>query len=344
MRYQPLVSATGKSGFDHGGYTGYNIRGLEANRVSIDVDGVELPNATGRSYVSRAGSGTFGIGRDYIDPYMYGGVGIDSGVTDVTRANQAIGGAVSFRPKSADDYLSPTKSSYFGYQSDYDSANRGWHNGITAAGDDEYLRGLIAISRRDGQETRNNSDSVKVAPANWHSNAFLASGSWQLAAGSWQMNDNHLLTGTVDYYHKTNHTHYSAWNSAGSAVIGTNQQTSQTRRWTATLDDPWYPDVAWIDTIDTQVFYQNTEAHDWTYGPSTTGTSLVTTYSNYDSKSFGITSNMEKEWGIHDVRWGIDARRSDTERPFNQSPNQSSFDYIMQPEANSTNENLGAFL
>lgn len=55
MRYQPLVSATGKSGFDRGGYTGYNIRGLEANRVSIDVDGVELPNATGRSYVSRAG-------------------------------------------------------------------------------------------------------------------------------------------------------------------------------------------------------------------------------------------------------------------------------------------------
>lgn len=156
MRYQPLVSATGaaKSGFDRGGYTGYNIRGLEANRVSIDVDGVELPNATGRSYVSRAGSGTFGIGRDYIDPYMYGAVGIDSGVTDVTRANQAIGGAVSFRPKSADDYLSPTKSGYFGYQSDYDSANRGWHNGITAAGGDEYLRGLVVISRRDGQETR----------------------------------------------------------------------------------------------------------------------------------------------------------------------------------------------
>ena len=134
------------------------------------------------------------------------------------------------------------------------------------------------------------------------------------------MNDNHLLTGTVDYYHKTNHTHYDTWNSAGSAVIGTNQQTSQTRRWTASLNDLWHPDVAWVDTIDTKVFYQNTEAHDWTKGPSATGTSLVTTYSNYDSKSFGITSNMKKEWGIHDFRWGIDARRSDTERPFSQEP------------------------
>ncbi|QFG76384.1 hypothetical protein DMB90_00675 [Raoultella planticola] len=48
MRYEPLIGATGasggsgngKSGFDRGGYTGYNIRGLESNRVGIDVDGI----------------------------------------------------------------------------------------------------------------------------------------------------------------------------------------------------------------------------------------------------------------------------------------------------------------
>ncbi|STU39780.1 TonB-dependent hemin, ferrichrome receptor [Klebsiella pneumoniae] len=56
MRYEPLISATGasggsgngKSGFDRGGYTGYNIRGMESNRVGIDVDGIAQPNATGR--------------------------------------------------------------------------------------------------------------------------------------------------------------------------------------------------------------------------------------------------------------------------------------------------------
>jgi outer membrane receptor for ferrienterochelin and colicin len=57
MRYEPLISATGasggsgngKSGFDRGGYTGYNIRGMESNRVGIDVDGIAQPNATGRA-------------------------------------------------------------------------------------------------------------------------------------------------------------------------------------------------------------------------------------------------------------------------------------------------------
>lgn len=100
MRYEPLISATGgsggsgngKSGFDRGGYTGYNIRGMESNRVGIDVDGIAQPNATGRGYVGRAGLNTFGIGRDYIDPYMYGSVDIQSGATSTETANSAIGG------------------------------------------------------------------------------------------------------------------------------------------------------------------------------------------------------------------------------------------------------------
>ena len=187
MRYEPGVTATGasggsssgKSGFDRAGYTGYNIRGLESNRVDINVDGVSLPDATGRSYVSRAGLDTFGIGRDYIDPYLFGRVDIDKGATSVEQPNTAIGGAVSFRNKSADDYLHPGKTTYFGYQSDYDSSNRSWHNGITAAAGDQDLRGIFVLSRRDGQETRNNSGTKDAYPANWHSDALLGSVIWK---------------------------------------------------------------------------------------------------------------------------------------------------------------------
>lgn len=64
---------------------------MESNRVGIDVDGIAQPNATGRGYVGRAGLNTFGIGRDYIDPYMYGSVDIQSGATSTETANSAIG-------------------------------------------------------------------------------------------------------------------------------------------------------------------------------------------------------------------------------------------------------------
>lgn len=65
MRYQPLVSApgvsagatAGKSNYDRGGYSGYNIRRLENNRVSIDIDGVELPAGTRYFHAARSRSG-----------------------------------------------------------------------------------------------------------------------------------------------------------------------------------------------------------------------------------------------------------------------------------------------
>lgn len=146
MRYQPLISApgvtsgvsAGKSNYDRGGASGYNIRGLENNRVSIDIDGVELPSSTdrGTSTVSgRRQTGSTGIGRgDYLDPYLYGSVEIESGATSVANSNNALGGSVSFKPKSANDYLHADKHSYFGYQAGYDSTDRSFHNGITAAG------------------------------------------------------------------------------------------------------------------------------------------------------------------------------------------------------------------
>ncbi|SFB68127.1 hemoglobin/transferrin/lactoferrin receptor protein [Kosakonia oryzae] len=345
MRYEPLISATGasggsgngKSGFDRGGYTGYNIRGLESNRVGIDVDGIPQPDATGRSYVSRAGLNTFGIGRDYIDPYMYGNVDIQSGATPTDQANTSIGGNVSFRPKSPDDYLRPGKNSYFGYQSDYDSADRSWHNGVTGAAGDETLRGIFVYSRRDGQQTRNNSGSIDAYPANWHSDAMMAS-------GIWQPNDEHKLTGTLDYYHKTNHTHYDSWNSSGSTILGDAQQTSQTRRWGVSLKDDWTPMNDWLDSMSSKVYYQHTEAHDRTYMPDSTTATMETVYSNYDTDTWGIQNALAKTLGRHDLSAGFNASTTKTKRPFNQSPVPSIYSEIMQPEADSKSYTLGAFV
>ncbi|WP_437890620.1 TonB-dependent receptor domain-containing protein [Phytobacter sp. V91] len=345
MRYEPLISATGasggsgngKSGFDRGGYTGYNIRGLESNRVGIDVDGIPQPDATGRSYVSRAGLNSFGIGRDYIDPYMYGNVDIHAGATAIDNANTSIGGNVSFKPKSADNYLHAGKETYFGYQTDYDSADRSWHNGLTAAGGDDTLRGIFVYSRRDGQQTRNNSGTIDAYPANWHSDAMMASGIWQAT-------DSHKLTTTLDYYHKTNHTHYDAWDSAGSSIIGDAQQTTQTRRWGLSLKDDWTPMNDWLDSMSTKVFYQHTEAHDWTYMPDSTSLALETVASNYDTDTWGIQSAMAKTLGRHDLSAGFNASTTKTERPFSQSPVPSTFSAIMQPEADSSSYTLGAFV
>ena len=344
MRYEPLISATGvsggsgagKSGFDRGGYTGYNIRGLESNRVGLDVDGIPQPEATGRGYASRAGVNTFGIGRDYIDPYIYGQVDIESGATSTATANNAIGGAVSFLPKSADDYLTPDKSTYFGYQSGYDSSNRSWHNGITAAAGDEILRGVLVYSRRDGQETRNNSDALSAYPANWHSNALMAS-------GIWQPNDEHKFTGTADYYDKTNHTHYDAWDSSGNTIWGTAQQQSHTRRWGVSLKDEWTPASDVVDSLTSRLYYQQTQAHDNTYMPSS-ARAMERVYSDYDVDTYGFATSLVKTLGRHELSAGLNGSISDSKRPFRQEPAASQYSVIMQPQADSRSYVLGGYV
>ncbi|WP_215845637.1 TonB-dependent receptor domain-containing protein [Candidatus Pantoea bituminis] len=344
MRYEPLISATGssggssagKSGFDRAGYTGYNIRGLESNRVGLDVDGIPLPQATGRSYVGRAGLDSFGIGRDYIDPYMFGRIDIEKGATAVDQPNTSIGGNVSFRNKTADDYLRPGKETYFGYQSDYDSSNRSWHNGITAAAGDDELRGIFVYSRRDGQETENNSGELDAYPANWHSDAFMTS-------GIWQPNDEHKLSATLDYYHKTNHSHYDSWDTSGNTVWGTAQQQSDTRRFGASLSDEYTPYNNIIDSLITRVYWQKTEAHDNTYMPSS-ASAYQTVYSDYNSDTYGFDTRLAKSIGRHELSGGLNARLIDTERPFRQSPTPSVYSVIMQPQANSRSYTVGGYV
>jgi len=345
MRYEPLIGATGagggsgngKSSFDRGGYTGYNIRGLESNRVGIDVDGIPQPEATGRSYAGRAGLNTFGIGRDYIDPYLYGNVAIQPGATSAEQANTAIGGNVSFRPKSADDYLYEAKQHYAGFQSDYDSSDRSWHNGVTAAAGDEHVRGIVVYSRRDGQQTRNNSDRVGAYPANWHSDALLLSGILQASEA-------HKRTYTAEYYNKTTHTHFDAWNRNGSTIIGNAQQSSYTRRWGISLKDDWTPSDAWVDSASTKIYIQRTQAHDATRMPDSTTRMPGNVYSSYDTDTVGIQHALAKSIGRHDWRAGFNASASKTQRPFHQKPLPNTRSAIMQPEADSKREILGAFV
>lgn len=345
MRYEPLISATGasggsgngKSGFDRGGYTGYNIRGLESNRVGIEVDGIAQPNATGRGYAGRAGLNSFGIGRDYIDPYMYGSVDIQSGATSTDTANTSIGGNVSFQPKSPDNYLHPGKNSAFGYRSGYDSADRSWHNGITVAGGDETLRGIFVYSRRDGQQTTTNSAMLNAYPANWHSDAFMTSGIWQPGA-------QHTLTSTLDYYHKTNHTHFDSWNGQGNQILGRAEQTSQTRRWGVSVKDDWTPMNSYIDTLSSKVYYQHTEAHDWTHMPNVSTATPEVDASNYDTDTWGIQTTLTKTVDRHDLSGGLNASTIKTKRPFTQTPVAISSGEIMQPEADSHSYTVGGFV
>ncbi|WP_294910720.1 TonB-dependent receptor, partial [uncultured Gilliamella sp.] len=350
MRYQPLISASGsisgsgsgKSSWDRGGFTGYNIRGLDANRVSIDIDGMPLPIAQGRvNGVGRAGFGSYGIGRDYIDTYMYNKVDIQSGATSVSNANNALGGSVSFQTKTASYYLYPGKTSYFGFQNNYDSADRSYHQGLTMAGGDEYLNGILVLSRRDGQQTRNHGDSISSYPENWHSNSILA-------GFGWQMTDEHLINTTVDYNNKTKNSHYDTWDKYGKKIESFDKQRSKNNRFNLAIKDQWKPtNISWIDSLTTQLNYQQTHVYDSTdLRHKTRGN--FNTQTNYNTKAYNFITTLIKSYDNQSISAGLNGKWSEDESPFFTSAESENIIILpdgpySKPQADSRSYQLGGF-
>lgn len=337
-RYQPLVSAPGtvsgtsrnRSGFDRSGTTGYNIRGIEGNRIGMDVDGIEMPDAGTRPYASRAGSNTFGVGRDFIDPEMYSLVGIQSGTTTARRSAGGIGGAVSFKTKSASDYLQGDKTSYFGGKLGYNSADRSWNESITAAGKSGSLDGLIAFSRRDGHQTRNNSATVDSLPDDWHSNALLLKGGLRI-------NAENRLELSADLYRRSNRTMFHGWDANNASITQRNDQDSDTSRNTLQLSHLWTPANPVVDHLDTRLFFQNTDTKDVTDTTTLANGSTVRNLSQNKTRGWGFSTTGDKRMDNHRVSFGLNAQTQNQERPWDVPG-------YMKPQPDTKTNRLGAFV
>jgi hemoglobin/transferrin/lactoferrin receptor protein len=338
VRNQPLVSAPGnaagatrnRSSFDRSGTTGYNIRGIEGNRVGMDVDGVEMPDATTRPYVSRVGANTFGVGRDFIDPEMFSAVSILSGTTSAKRSAGGIGGAVSFRTKSADDYLRGGKTSYFGGKAGYDSADRSWNESVTAAGKSGSLDGLISYSRRDGHATRNNSDVVDSMPNDWHSDALLLKGAWRIDAAN-------RLELSADLYRRKNDTFFNGWDTTSTTITENSQQQSDTSRNTLQLTHQWTPNNAWVDQADTRLYFQSTDTEDTTDTTTLSSNAKVRNVSENKTRTWGWSSVANKRLDRHYLGFGFNVSTQDVDRPWNVAG-------YMKPQPDTTTERAGFFV
>ena len=338
VRNQPLVSAPGtaagatrnRSSFDRSGTTGYNIRGIEGNRVGMDVDGVEMPDATTRPYVSRAGVNTFGVGRDFIDPEMFSAVNILSGTTSAKRSAGGIGGAVSFKTKSADDYLRGGKVVYFGGKLGYDTVDRSWNESVTAAGKSGSLDGLISYSRRDGHATRNNSDVVDSMANDWNSDALLLKGGFRLDAAN-------RLELSADLYQRKNDTSFYGWDTTSTFITENSQQHSDTSRHTLQLMHQWTPNSGWLDQADTRLYFQRTDTEDITDTTTLSSNASTHNVSENKTRTWGVSSVASKRLDRHHFSYGFNASTQDLERPWNVVG-------YMKPQPDTTTERAGLFL
>ena len=304
----PLAASGSGSVWDGSGNTGYNIRGMEGNRVSLELDGISMPDAAPKPDGNTLNA--FGTGRDYFDPETFREVRIDSGTTAASGASPGLGGAVSFITKSPEDYLGEGQDHYVAYKYGRATADRSNAHTLTgAARIGGQLQGLAVYVHRDGEQT----DSRGTTPPNpddWHSNALLSKLVWALPGEQ-------KLDLTVDMFERKNKRDLR---SKVSTYYPTGvQQDSTTKRTRVSLGhDVVLKDFALFDRLTSKVYVQNAKTEDKTQGVYTFGSparrSIETSFKN---DSMGLTSEAFKQLNADNaLLYGVQLEQLKTRRPW----------------------------
>ncbi len=174
VRFSPARFSAAGSSTGRDGASGFNIRGLEGNRVLMVVDGVRVPDAF--SFGAQA------TGRgDYTDLALLKTVEILRGPASALYGSDGVAGVVNFITKDPGDLIGDAKSFYAQARTAYDSSDNGWSNGVLGATKWDSWSFLASYERRDGHAQENqgvntsaNTDRTAAIPQDTESNALLA--------------------------------------------------------------------------------------------------------------------------------------------------------------------------
>ncbi|MCG8907847.1 TonB-dependent receptor [Pseudomonas sp. DP-17] len=182
VRDMPGVSVGGTG--NRAGITGYNIRGIDGDRVLTQVDGVEIPNSFFNGPYAQTE-------RNYVDPEIIKRVEILRGPASALYGSNAIGGAVSYFTLDPDDIIKDGQDVGARLKTGYSSADDSWLTSATVAGRHDDFDGLLHLSQRNGHETESYGSTggtglsrTEANPEDVRTTNVLAKLGWNYAEGS----------------------------------------------------------------------------------------------------------------------------------------------------------------
>lgn len=253
VKYEPGVTVAGQGRY---GLSGFNIRGIDGDRVQTLVDGTPIadeftfgPNLSAR--------------RNFVDIDSLKAVEIVRGPVSNLYGSNAIGGLVTFVTKDPMDYLNQgKKSQYLGARVGYDQVDSSFDGSATYAGGNNRWQAMILGTYRKGHEYETYfSDDNTVGSTRKAANPMDIEDNNMLAKLVFSPNDNHRLKLTMDYFKSDSQT--EVLNQVGTAVYGTvknavNADDSRTRKrvsfqYKGTVETPLF------DEFDANLYVQNSE-------------------------------------------------------------------------------------
>ncbi|MEN5238951.1 MULTISPECIES: TonB-dependent receptor [Pseudomonas] len=191
VRYEPGVSVGGVG--QRSGLNGYNIRGIDGERILTQVDGVSIPDSFFYGPYAQTQ-------RNYVDPEIVKRVEILRGPASVLYGSNAIGGAVSYFTLDPEDIIKPGKDVGARLKTGYSSADESWLTSATVAGRHADFDGLLHLSQRNGHETESYGEHGGSGLARTESNPEDVRTTNVLAKLGWNYADDARLGLTYEHY------------------------------------------------------------------------------------------------------------------------------------------------
>jgi hemoglobin/transferrin/lactoferrin receptor protein len=323
IRYEPGISAPNDP--DRFGATGFNIRGLEQNRVVIQVDGVRLPD------FFRFSIGPFNtVPRNFVDLDSLKRVEILRGPNSSLYGSDALGGVVSYITKDPADYLvGRAQPWYVSWRTAYASVDSSWTNTVTAAGTTGALSGLAVLTYRDGHEVETQGTNASIGPNRTVANpqdSTIKNGLFKLVA---MPSANQLLRLTYEQFENDVDTSVLSLNYATPRTTSiTGDDTFERKR--AAFDYEYTdPKGGWLASAKFTAYWQDadtTERSSETRAATTAGCSGVTAGTSrcaiarlftFDQSIWGATalaeSRVDSGASLHRILYGLDVNWTETE-------------------------------
>lgn len=191
VRYEPGVSVGGTG--SRSGTRGYNIRGVDGNRILTQIDGVEVPDSFFNGPYAQAE-------RNYVDPEIIRRAEIIRGPASVLYGSSAIGGAVSYFTLEPSDVIKPGQDHGARFKTGYSSKDDSWLTSATLAGRSGAFDSLLHVSQRNGHETESYGTAGGTGLARTRANPEDARQTNVLAKLGWDYADDRRLALTYEKY------------------------------------------------------------------------------------------------------------------------------------------------
>ncbi|HHE9493375.1 TPA: TonB-dependent hemoglobin/transferrin/lactoferrin family receptor, partial [Haemophilus influenzae] len=138
------------------GQSGFAIRGVDENRVAINIDGLRQAETLSSQGFKELfeGYGNFNNTRNGAEIETLKEVNITKGANSIKSGSGSLGGSVIYKTKDARDYLI-NKDYYVSYKKGYATENNQSFNTLTLAGRYKKFDVLVVTTSRNGHELEN---------------------------------------------------------------------------------------------------------------------------------------------------------------------------------------------